>query len=555
MVQVSLSNVVKPRQELEKIAALLKVISCFIAPEPPAFDMEEFFPFSHRHFVNLGGNPRMAGMVQQSHVTPDSALQCTYPLLKYTIGETTELVAKLASQTIGGCGEYVGSPVEASPDQGETGNLHPDLMSSFAFFSKIFGPEVPSHAVILGFIFSLNLSNDELRVTAYFKLGCRQIVLRLGIARGGPFWILRLGMLRQRAVSTTHFWENWYPGELLDKLKNRGEAFTRRSSRPRNLPALTPKVHLAGFSFMLYVFIKRKQYIPCGVKRKFSPHLVGTWEFVVTEESIFEREHTMPGSGVDYLVYSSHARPMMALNKDRSSTTKYCTFKITGSAWTGSTMSPREVVEDPLNPDSIHLRFFGDDGGNPIYLNATICNRSTELSRSTRIFLTLKSLIPSVRMRALSSRLSFDRTYYFKCPTLTGFSTRSVLISYGHLKSDNLRIMGKSFSYEILKGVRLAWICWVAVRTSSSSIEYLFSHLNKSSIVTRGFLARNTKKDVPGQILLLKILQTTSMLPLTDPRNYSRSLSGGSGTMKEPDLEGWQERLCTVARHSQCQGS
>ena len=102
--------------------------------------------------------------------------------------------------------------------------------------------------------------------------------------------------------------------------------------------------------------------------------------------------------------------------------------------------------------------------------------------------------------------------------------------------------MGKSFSYEILKGVRLAWfdcwgppcpflvylrwptvlkfrvesflaswlvtrICWVAVRTSSSSIEYLFSHLNKSSIVTRGFLARNTKKDVPGQILLLKILQ------------------------------------------------
>lgn len=95
----------------------------------------------------------------------------------------------------------------------------------------------------------------------------------------------------------------------------------------------------------------------------------------------------------------SHARPIMALNKDRSSTTKNYTFRITGSAWTGSTMSPREVVEDLLNPDSIHLRFSGDDGGNPIYLNATICNRSTELSRSTRILLTLKSLIPSVRMR------------------------------------------------------------------------------------------------------------------------------------------------------------
>ena len=126
MMQVSPSNVVKPRQELvvrpssmdtcptgdeahtatlggnatkkdttnipsrqEKIVVLLKVISCFIAPKPPASDLEEFFPFSHRHFVNLGGNPRMAGMVQQSHVTPDSAL---YPLLKYIVEETTEVV-------------------------------------------------------------------------------------------------------------------------------------------------------------------------------------------------------------------------------------------------------------------------------------------------------------------------------------------------------------------------------------------------------------------------------------------------------------------------------
>ena len=32
---------------------------------------------------------------------------------------------------------------------------------------------------------------------------------------------------------------------------------------PRNLPALTPKVHLAGFSFMLYVFIKRKVSSKC----------------------------------------------------------------------------------------------------------------------------------------------------------------------------------------------------------------------------------------------------------------------------------------------------
>ena len=47
---------------------------------------------------------------------------------------------------------------------------------------------------------------------------------------------------------------------------------------------------------------------------------------------------------------------------------------------------------------------------------------------------------------------------------------------------------------------------------SSSSIEYLSAHLNKSSIVVRGFLARDTKKGVLGQILLLKICRMTSML-------------------------------------------
>ena len=48
-------------------------------------------------------------------------------------------------------------------------------------------------------------------------------------------------------------------------------------------------------------------------------------------------------------------------------------------------------------------------------------------------------------------------------------------------------------------------ICCVAVRTSSSRIEYLFSCLNRSSIVIRGFLKRDSKNGVPGQILYLKI--------------------------------------------------
>ena len=107
--------------------------------------------------------------------------------------------------------------------------------------------------------------------------------------------------------------------------------------------------------------------------------------------------------------------------------------------------------------------------------------------------------------------------------------------------------MGRSFSYEMLRGVRVAWldccglscllpvclhwlvvlkfsaklffvgrlvtrICWVAAQTSSSSMEYLFAFLNKSSIVIGGFLARDSKKGVPGQILILKICRTTSML-------------------------------------------
>lgn len=76
----------------EEIAALLKAVPCLTAPEPPTFGVEEFFPFSHRHFINLDGDPHMVGVIRPSHVTPDSALRCTYPLLKYTAEETTEVV-------------------------------------------------------------------------------------------------------------------------------------------------------------------------------------------------------------------------------------------------------------------------------------------------------------------------------------------------------------------------------------------------------------------------------------------------------------------------------
>ena len=43
-------------------------------------------------------------------------------------------------------------------------------------------------------------------------------------------------------------------------------------------------------------------------------------------------------------------------------------------------------------------------------------------------------------------------------------------------------------------------------------MEYLFAHLNRSFIVTRGFLVRDLKKGVPGEILILKIWIIVFML-------------------------------------------
>ena len=114
---------------------------------------------------------------------------------------------------------------------------------------------------------------------------------------------------------------------------------------------------------------------------------------------------------------------------------------------------------------------------------------------------------------------------------------RSVLIGSGHLKLDRSLIMERSLSYEMLRWVRptklgccypsrslpvcLNWFeglelpiesflagwlvtktCCVATRMSSSSVEYLFTRLNKSSIVVGGFLVRDSKKGVLGHILL-----------------------------------------------------
>ncbi|WKA08936.1 hypothetical protein VitviT2T_026618 [Vitis vinifera] len=84
------------------------------------------------------------------------------------------------------------------------------------------------------------------------------------------------------------------------------------------------------------------------------------------------------------------------------------------------------------------------------------------------------------------------------------------------LRSDGL---GRSESLALLSAPPLdacpaTKTCWVAARTSSSSIEYLLARRNKSSIVVRGFFASDSKNGVPGQMLHLKICRTASMLVL-----------------------------------------
>lgn len=96
----------------------------------------------------------------------------------------------------------------------------------------------------------------------------------------------------------------------------------------------------------------------------------------------------------------SQERPRMALKGDKSSTTENWTLRVTGSGWIDSIMSPSDVVETPLNPDSILPGFSRLDGMNPIYLTTNTYKRYAELLGSTRILLTSKSPIPNVRMRA-----------------------------------------------------------------------------------------------------------------------------------------------------------
>ena len=93
-------------------------------------------------------------------------------------------------------------------------------------------------------------------------------------------------------------------------------------------------------------------------------------------------------------------------------------------------------------------------------------------------------------------------------PTWLGYywSSRPLLACLSWF--EGLELPTRSF----LVGRLVTRTCYVATRTSSLSMEYLFACLNRSSIVASGFLARNSKNGVPRQIFLLKICKMASML-------------------------------------------
>ena len=77
-----------------------------------------------------------------------------------------------------------------------------------------------------------------------------------------------------------------------------------------------------------------------------------------------------------------------------------CTLRVTGPAWTGSTMSPKDVVDDLLNPDKIRPGFSRPVRLCPMWLATDACIRSVELPGSTKIRRTSKSPISRDMMRA-----------------------------------------------------------------------------------------------------------------------------------------------------------
>ena len=85
---------------------------------------------------------------------------------------------------------------------------------------------------------------------------------------------------------------------------------------------------------------------------------------------------------------------------DKSCTIENCTLRVTWPTWTGSTISPKEVVDAPLNLNKIRPGFSRPMRLCPMWLMTDACTRLPELPGSTRMRLTSKSPISRDRLRA-----------------------------------------------------------------------------------------------------------------------------------------------------------
>nr|CAN60960.1 hypothetical protein VITISV_013252 [Vitis vinifera] len=210
----------------------------------------------------------------------------------------------------------------------------------------------------------------------------------------------------------------------------------------------------------------------------------------------------------------------------KGDTTENYTLRVTGSAWTGSTMSPKDVVDNPLNPDRIRPGFSRPVRLCPMWLTTDACTRSVELPGSTKMRLTSKSPISRDKMRVSRCGCSVRVGSTGGKMIVPSMGRGPPLVNPGRMELICSRIdaarnnfcLFRLESYSSSDGPPLmregqpVWATWpflpssgrpwsvrrfsisfratsrclsgnqdlmVAARTSSSSIEYLLARLNK----------------------------------------------------------------------------
>ncbi|RVX00808.1 hypothetical protein CK203_026372 [Vitis vinifera] len=216
-----------------------------------------------------------------------------------------------------------------------------------------------------------------------------------------------------------------------------------------------------------------------------------------------------------------HVRPKMTLKGDKSCTTENCTLRVTGLAWTGSTISPKEVVDDPLNPDKIRPGFSRPDASHVEVSYSRDRMRASRCGCNIRVGSTGGKMIvhlwgegpPTIpgRMELTCSRTDVPAT------TFVSFVWSRTPRDLALPAFDRTALAGPEVwhFFPTTSGCLSSnQDLWVAAHTSSSSIEYLLARRNKSSIVVGGFLASDSKNGDAWTDASLEICRTASMLVL-----------------------------------------